>query len=136
LVKLYVEERESAEVRSALADARALVTSGIAYVEARAAFARKHREGGLVSAEHRRVVEGFETDWVRYIQIDVNESLIKQAALLAEKHRLRAYDAIHLASARVARDSGGDPVLFASRDDELENAARREKFELLALRSG
>jgi len=47
LVKLYIAEEGSLLVRTALADARFVATSVVAYVEARAAFARRRRERAL-----------------------------------------------------------------------------------------
>jgi predicted nucleic acid-binding protein len=47
LVKLYVEEIGSNEVKKLVKTAQIVSTSRIAYVEARAGFARKLREGEL-----------------------------------------------------------------------------------------
>jgi hypothetical protein len=55
--------------------------------------------------------------------------LIREAVRLVEAHRLRAYDAIHLAAATTARREIGRPVVFSSWDDPLERAARREGLE-------
>ena len=56
LVKLYVEEVDSEKVTTWVGDAYAVATSLIAYVEARAAFARGWQEGVLTGAQLRRVV--------------------------------------------------------------------------------
>ncbi len=130
LVKLYVAEEGSPLVRQAVADAERIATSAIAYVEARAAFARRRREGGLAPLQHRRVVRDLDTDWGRYLRIDLTDALIHQAASLTERHRLRAYDAVHLASASVLRDRLSDPVVFACWDDALQAAARREHLDV------
>jgi predicted nucleic acid-binding protein len=126
LVKLYVAEDGSAVVRQAVADADRIATSGIAYVEARSAFARRRREGGLLPLQHRRIVRDLDADWGHYLRLDVTETLIRQAAALAERHRLRTYDAIHLASAIVLKGRLTDPVVFACWDDLLSAVARRE----------
>ena len=47
LVKLYIEESGSQEVKKALEEARIVSTSRVAYVEARAGIAMKYREGEL-----------------------------------------------------------------------------------------
>lgn len=126
LVKLYVDEEGSQAARLRVSRARGVATSAIAYVEARAAFARKRRQRGLLPAAHRRIVRAFDADWERYMRLEVTDSLIRDAALLAEAHRLRAYDAIHLASATVLRSRLAEPVLFLSWDEDLESAAQRE----------
>jgi uncharacterized protein len=135
LVKLYVAEDGSTLVRQAVADADRVATSGIAYVEARSALARRRREGGLLPLQHRRIVRVLDGDWGHYLRLDITEALIHQAAALAERHRLRAYDAIHLASASVLRGRLGTPVVFACWDATLEAAARREGLASLVNRS-
>lgn len=126
LVKLYVDEEGSAAVRGHVARAELVATSPLAYVEARAAFTRRRREGRFPSPEYRRVVRGLDADWDRYLLVEVRMSVVREAARLAEAHRLRAYDALHLASARVVRDRLGEAVAFASWDADLGAAARRE----------
>lgn len=129
LVKLYVEEEGSPTVREAVAESETVATSMMAYVEARAAFARRRREGQLSSGEYRRTIRELEDDWEHYLLLEVTETLIRKAARLAEAHALRAYDAIHLASAKVLKERLGKPVLFASWDSNLLVAARREGLE-------
>ena len=131
LVKLYVEEEGARVVRNAVAQAGLVATAAIAYVEARAAFVRRHHEGGLSSAEYRRVIRNPDSDWARSLVVEVVDSLIRDAARLAEAHRLRAYDAIHLASAAAVHARLAEPVIFASWDAGLEKVARREGFESL-----
>src|SRR5262249_42900222 len=99
LVKLYVDEEGATTVRAASDEADVIATSALAYVEARSAFARRRHERALSAGEYRRVIHDLDEDWPRYLTIQVGEILIHEAARLAEGHRLRAYDAIHLASA-------------------------------------
>lgn len=129
LVKLYVEEEGRAAVLSAAADAEVVATSMIAYVEARSAFARRRREGGLAAAEHRRCVRDLDRDWPRYLRLEVSERLVLAAGRLAERYRLRAFDSIHLVSAVTMRDQLGD-ALFACWDSTLNAAARRAGLSL------
>ncbi len=131
LVKLHVEEEGSALVREAVARAEVIATSRVAYVEARAAFARRRHTRELDAQDYRRIVRDLDGDWDHYLRIDVTEPLIRTAARLAERHHLRAYDAIHLASVCVVRDRLADPVVFACWDAQLETAARREGLEAL-----
>ncbi len=131
LVKLYLIEEGAEAVRTAVAQAALVVTSAIAYVEARAAFVRRRREGALSAGEHRRTTRDLDADWPRYLAIEVVTPIIREAARLAETHRLRAYDAVHLASATAARRRLAGPVIFATWDGTLENAATREGLEPL-----
>lgn len=128
LVKLYVAEPGSEDVRQAVAEAEIAATSSLAYVEARAAFARRRRERSLIPLDYRRVLRSFEQDWPRYLRVEVTGPVIGQAARLAERHALQAYDAVHLASALTLRARLGPPVAFLSWDAAQQAAARRERL--------
>jgi predicted nucleic acid-binding protein len=132
LVKLYVAEPGSRRVRAMVDHWAVIATSGLAYVEARAAFARRRREGGLERAVYRQCVARLEEDWERYLRVEVSETLIKSAARIAEMHRLRAYDAVHLASALALRTRLGASMGFASWDALLEAAATRAGLQVVA----
>ena len=131
LVKLYVEEEGSHTIRAEVAAARTVATSLIVFIEARAAFALRRREGQLSSGDYRRTIREFDADWGRYLALDVTVILIRRAAALAETHALRAYDAIHLAAAKVLHERLAEPVSFASWDSNLLAAARREGLKLV-----
>jgi len=132
LVKIYVDEEGSAGCRRAVTEADLIATSALAYVEARAAFIRRRHEGGLPPKSHRRIIADLDEDWPSYAIVGVTEGVIREGARLAERHRLRAYDAVHLASATVLRDGERtEPMVFASWDAVLGRAARREGFSLL-----
>ncbi len=128
LVKLYVMEEGSQTVKGLVRDSDLAATSVLAYAEARRAFARRRREGELARADYRRVVKALEADWPRFLRVQVDEPLIHEAAIIIEKHGLRAYDAIHLASAIELRRGLQTPVTFACWDLHLSRAARQEKL--------
>lgn len=134
LVKLYVEEAGSAAVRETVTDAETVATSVVAYVEARSAFARRHREKRLSRTDYRRTVREFEADWDHYLLVEVTIQIVRRGAELAEDHALRAYDAIHLASAELLRGRVDGNILFASWDSTLMDAARRQGFGLVRIR--
>lgn len=64
----------------------------------------------------------------------MSEPLIHQAAELAERHRLRGYDALHLASALLLAGRLGEEMAFASWDDDLDAAAARQGLTLIRSR--
>jgi len=130
LVKLYVAEKDSEEIRTLVTGALAVATSAVTYVEAKAAFARKEREGGIGKEEYKRLlVEDFQKDWETYLTIRVSEALIRRAGDLVDKHILRALDAVHLASACMLRERTEHPVVFSSADERLAKAAASEAFK-------
>ena len=129
-MKLYVEEVGSASARAQVGEAVLVATSSIAYVEVRAAFARRRRAGDLSVGEHRRFIAELDSDWERYVRLEVAHGLIRQAVALADRYPLRAYDAIHLASAVTARHRLDGDLRFACWDDGLSAAASREGLEI------
>ncbi|MDP2935444.1 MAG: type II toxin-antitoxin system VapC family toxin [Dehalococcoidia bacterium] len=131
LVKLYADEEGSEKVRELDRRASAATTSWITFAEARSTFARKRREREFTEDEYRIVVEEFEGDWGRYAALEVSPDLLRSAGDLAEKHGLRALDAIHLASALSIIRQQGPPIdlIFSSLDKRLVAAAEAEGID-------
>jgi predicted nucleic acid-binding protein len=126
LVKLYVDEPGSADVRRLVDQAEIVTASVVAYPEARAALARRRRERSLTVAAHRRAKGALDADWPRVLALDVSSPLARSAGDLAERHRLRGFDALHLASfLRIAQEFPGERVHFSSADNVLNRAALR-----------
>ena len=126
LVKLYVAEAGTDTVVSAVERATALVTVRITYAEARAAFAQHARPKGLGAGMLRRVVRQLDEEWGQYSIVEVTDALVRRAGVLAERHRLRGYDAVQLSAAMDLRLGGATDVAFASFDARLNHAAGRE----------
>jgi predicted nucleic acid-binding protein len=97
----------------------------VSYAEARAAFARHRREGALRPAELRRVVRELDAEWGSYSVVELSDTVVRRAGGLAERHALRAYDAVQLASALDVRRAGAN-LEFLAFDARLLRAARRE----------
>jgi len=125
LVKLYVDEPGSDEVRGLVDRATVVATSVIAYAEARSALARLRREGALPPAAFTSIKRVLDKDWPSYLTLDVTEAISQAAGDLAERYRLRGYDSVHLASfLEVARRAGAGETEFSSFDDRLNRAAQ------------
>lgn len=127
LVKLYVEERGSGDVRRLLDAADIIVTANIAYPETRAALSRRRRDRSLTSSAFHTAKQDFESDWPRYTVVPATRELCREAGELAERYSLRGFDAIHLASFgfTLGELQGSDDVRFSSFDDRLNRAATR-----------
>lgn len=125
LVKLYVEETGSPAVRTLVEGAELVTTSVVAYAEARAALARRQRERSLTRNEHRRARATLDDDWPKMLSLEVTEGLSRSAGDLAERYRLRGFDAVHLSSyLQVADEFSTESVSFSSADGVLNRAAR------------
>lgn len=123
LVKAYVEEECSRQVLKSMKSATASASHMLAYVEARAAFARLQREHVLDESEWEGVKRGFMADWENYLQIGTTQPLLVRAGELAEAFALRAYDSLHLAAAHMLHEQSEEPVVFACYDRRLNQAA-------------
>lgn len=114
-----------------------IVVSALARVEVPAALWRKYRLGELAAEDTAVLVEEFEWDWsggteqdVAFSVLRVTDVILEEAARSVARHPLRAYDAIQLASALVARSADEDLTEFACNDEALASAARAEGFTL------
>jgi predicted nucleic acid-binding protein len=126
LVKLYVAEPGTEDVRTRVDRAAIVATSTIAYPETRAALARRRRERALRPAAFAEAKRRFEDDWPKYLAVQITEALCREAGHLAERYALRGYDSVHLASfIEVARHAGIAETEFSSFDVPLNGAARR-----------
>lgn len=129
MVKLYVEEVGSETVRRLTQQASRIAVSVVAYPEARSAFARRHREGGLTRAGLRSAAASLERDWNRIVRLAVTEEVYRAAATLAERHALRALDSLHLASfLSLRRRLPRRAAAFSSFDRRLQRAALRARW--------
>ena len=96
-----------------------------------AALYRKARLGEISRADAAGGVSAFKAHWQQQYQIvEASEAVVDEAMLLAERHGLRGYDAVHLAAAlsvqREARAAGVAGSMFLSADDQQLQAAQAE----------
>jgi len=131
LLKRYVTETGSEWVKNLLSvdDAPLVFTSHLTVVEATCAFARRVREGNLSSQALDNLLRLFEYDVAyRYHILDLGPLTIESARDLALQQPLRAYDAVHLATAWLANQelvrTDKPPLTFFSADSRLVNIAQ------------
>ena len=130
LIKLYVAEAGSSEVRQLVDEASVVSTSVVALPEARAAFARLAREGTLTPVQLTSVRSGFQRDWESLFKIRVLKRVYERAGDLTEKHALRGFDALHLASfLELLAQAEGEEVEFSAFDARLNAAVAAERAE-------
>lgn len=130
-MKLYADERESAEVRRAVKDADLIASHLIAYVETRAALARKSRLTQMTDRLFREIKRAFEHDWNSIHRLPTDDITVRRAGDLAEQYGLRAYDSLHLAAGETLLRALHVPITFACFDRTLNEAARDLGLELL-----
>lgn len=128
MVKVLVEEVGSDIARELVGTADGLVTSELTYLETHSALARMRRGDRLAFADHAAKLRDFEAGWIDTATVAVTSALIQLGSRLAGAHSLRAYDALHLASATSVR---GERFAFACWDHELREAADAEGLTLV-----
>ncbi len=135
LVKRYVAETGTAwvqELTDQAAGHRRFIAQ-ITGVEMIAAVTRRLRRGDLAPAEAATALAEIQADFGRdYLLLEASLPRVREAMALAERHGLRGYDAVQLATALFLRGrcrAAGmpDPILIAA-DGELNRAAGAEGF--------
>lgn len=103
-------------MRTLWARAGEVVTLQIVDVEVRSAVTRRLRGRRRERARRQFTERRDET-----LTVDVDDTLVENASVIAEGHRLRALDALHLAAALSLRDPA---LVVATWDADLATAAR------------
>ena len=133
LAKRYTQERGSDWV-IALMIGQAGVTyhsSVVIGVEVASALVRKANIGTISAEELQHGIVQFRLEWQLILETtDVSLAVVERAMLLTERHGLRGYDAVHLATALTVSNerhhAGMSPLVFVSADRTQLDAARAE----------
>jgi predicted nucleic acid-binding protein len=135
LVKRYVVEIGTTWINSLFDPGlgHALYLARIAAVELTAAVSRRSRGGSLSAADAVTALTNFRADFHRrLLVIEITTVVLDHAERLAEKHALRAYDAVPLAALFVTDQHRArfalPPLTLLSADAELLAAAAAEGF--------
>ena len=131
LIKRFVNEKGSGLVQSILQRRDPIATAKIAYAEIFAGLTRKLREGHVSRSEYDRTCRQVERDWPAYLRVELQDSTLLLARDLIQRHPLRGFDAVHLASAVSLKSALGEEITFAAADERLLRAAQAEKLDAL-----
>ena len=133
LVKRYVNETGSVWLSGLVAPAAGndIYIARITTVEVLAAVTRRAPGGTIAATDASAACLLFRNDLsYDYDIVDMTETLLNRAMMLAETHGLRGYDAVQLAAAcevnAFCAVSGLPPLTFVSADRELNTAATGE----------
>ncbi len=128
-MKRYRNEPGSQQVSSLIDSAEHLIIARLTKVEVSAALVRRARRANAEAvAEVNAALAAFDEEILRSFDIvELDETVMEQAAIMARKHGLRGADAIQLACAIFAQHDGSDAQhALLSADDELNAAAIAE----------
>jgi predicted nucleic acid-binding protein len=134
LIKRYVIETGSRQMRYVLRPQKLLATSKVTYAEVYSALTRRRRRGTLAVPDYDLACRQFEREWPAYVRIEVMDEILRSARDLIRKHPLRALDAVHLASALGLSVNLHTRIGFAAADTRLLRAARAEGLEAVDAR--
>jgi len=123
-----VSEEGSALVQRLVWKDEPVASATIAYAELYSGLARRHREGALSRVDYGRACRQFERDWLAVVKVELNASVLGSARTLIERHGLRGFDAIHLASALGLQAAADEPITFVAADQRLLQAATSERM--------
>ena len=129
LVKRLVSEAGSGEVQSPLTGGEPIASATIAYAELYSGLTRRHREGFLTQLQYRLACRRVERDWMALVKVELGAEILSSARGLIQRHNLRAFDAIHLASALGLQAAANEPVTFVAADQRLLRAAVAERLK-------
>lgn len=116
LLKCYVAEPESDQVRGILGASDVLVTARLTQIEVRRDLARL-----LSSVEHHAARAAFRVDLGAFVLIELDAAVHDRAADIAEHLGVRTLDALHLAA---AQRGGGPGSAFLTYDLRQAQGAR------------
>ena len=126
VVKKYFKEPGSDDVIELWKKSEAVTSSAVTYAEALAAFYRKCREVPTKRTVLQRAAQRFEKDWQSMIIVELTRQLGAAVRRLIQKHPLRGFDAIHLASALLVQENLKRKYRFVCYDHALLLAAANE----------
>jgi predicted nucleic acid-binding protein len=136
VVKRYADESGSAWIRH-ITDPQSqhtILLAEITLAEVAAALAAKQRTPGGISQEQRdRILSRFLQDCAdHFLLLPVDRPVIDRAVELTQRHRLRGYDSVQLASALVTNETLQSQNLpfsvFVAADGDLLAAATGESL--------
>lgn len=136
IVKFYVAESGTPWVRAFTdSEDNIIQVSGLAKVETVSALTRRLRRSDITQAEFNDACDDLLQDFAtQYRIVALTEAIIEDAATLAQKHGLRAYDAVQLAVAldtsRVVWQVDSTGMTLVSGDLELNAAAAAEGLKV------
>ena len=131
LIKRFAAEKGSERVRSIIEKEGPVATAKIAYAEIHSGLARKKGEGSLSSDEYALICRRVELDWHTYVRMELTDEVLSLVRALIQRHPIRGFDAIHIASALILQANVGERVTFAGADERQLRAAAKE--QLIAL---
>ena len=131
LVKRYVRERGSAQVRSLLRRYDFL-SSAITPVELLSALGRKKRAGDVSEEEFSTLLSRIQSERLRWELVEVTSSILSRAEeVIQGALPLRALDALHVASSMAFQAATSVEIPFVTGDGRQRDAANQLGMDVI-----
>lgn len=114
----------------------AAAVSRLSEVEVASALVRRAREGAFTVAERDRALASLANDFAALIIVEFTPEIAIAARALLVSHRLRAGDAVQLASCLYLQREMRESLPFVVFDDRLGEAARHEGLTVVSVSKG
>ncbi len=124
LLKLYISEPGSEQVRALVEQSEAVAVCRIAWAEAHAALSRRAREVPDDNAAIEQAKTMLAQDWSHLVVMEVTQSVVELAGEYADTFALRGYDSVQLAAAYETGRISQSQICFACFDTRLNKAAK------------
>ena len=134
-MKRYVREPGAESVRRLL-KADPAAASRLSEVEVASALVRRAREGAFTVEERDRALASLADDFATLIIVEFTPEITADARALLLRHRLRAGDAVQLASCLYLQREMRQSLPFVAFDDRLAEAARLEALTVVSVSKG
>ena len=106
--------------------------SRLSEVEVASALVRRAREGAFPVEERDRALASLVNDFAALIIVELTPAITADALALMLRHRLRAGDAVQLASGLYLQREMSQSLPFVVFDDRLAEAARHEGMTVVS----
>ena len=131
LIKLLIDEPDSAQIHQATERAGLIAACRITWAEAMAAMARRQRDDPTSAEEIDHARQRLMTLWSSFTIVEVSQPLVEAAGRFADGFALRGYDSVQLAAAHALHITSEQSVTFACFDRRLNQAAQLLQLEVL-----
>ncbi len=131
LIKLLIDEPGSDQIHQATERSGLIAACRITWAEAMAAMARRQRDDPTSADEIEQARQRLIKLWSSFTIVEISQQLVEEAGRFADGFALRGYDSVQLAAAYELHIKAQRPVIFASYDRRLNQAAKLLQLEVL-----
>jgi len=131
LVKAFLVEKGTERTKRLLLQEDFTATATITYTEMYSGFSGKRREGGISTKQSHAICQEFELYWPTCLHVELTSEILELARDLIIQYPLRAFDAIHLASAIQLEREMAESITMIAADERLLYAAKAEDLMVI-----